>query len=693
MPPQKVHQSLGNYTIKRLKQLANHCTISIPKNATKTQLLKLLNTSRLCTILSTQNVDDQHVRNIVTAKPQPLIQSSIVHKPEVLTLYFAQYKIVKKLTGGLSGDIVYKVKCRTTNQFSLIKLLQKATSVFKECKMQVLNKSISPIIYECFVTAPMLFKGIILNGVIRMEYLDGYKTIHELKHVTPRHKRDICKIVQQMHNNGVIHTDLHAKNIMTNGTTYKIIDYGHAIFVGQSFTKWLYGSTGTNYEKTCLQYNAIQQHNAISYKSLSVKKPTVLVLDVGTFCDFALMDTARKELAKTYNVINISNNHKCNFCNIHFRIAFPHIGNIVKQGGTKLGIFQSQTKAQQVGTILKNVSLVGKFHRVTGYVRTLINTILDMYSIKHIVSHIAQLYSLFHSNYRFDIPTTCLHFTPGYLPNSKYMNVFANPTLVFNPRTTSRRTKKQWYIMNLISSVKQPAKHIHHVLYYDEPLLKREHFRHKLQITRLGSMLPMLGNPELPPKVQRFLTKHKTKRKLFMTFGSFVQPFEQHGFLKLLLHILDQLPDVCVIFLGKSKQVVASNRVLSFDGYLSYLRIVPRCDVVMFTGSICLQNIAWKYATPMIFIPHLNEQYFWAKNYERLTNIPYIDKRQKQPIIMSQLHDMIHQRRLSHRIQLYKPHTRQLTSSMASWQKTHHTIPRQFKKQKKSCTPSKSCFV
>jgi hypothetical protein len=32
-------------------------------------------------------------------------------------------------------------------------------------------------------------------------------------------------------------------------------------------------------------------------------------------------------------------------------------------------------------------------------------------------------------------------------------------------------------------------------------------------------------------------------------------------------------------------------------------------------------------ATPMLFMPLLNEQFFWAKNYQKRTGIPFIDHR------------------------------------------------------------------
>jgi hypothetical protein len=46
---------------------------------------------------------------------------------------------------------------------------------------------------------------------------------------------------------------------------------------------------------------------------------------------------------------------------------------------------------------------------------------------------------------------------------------------------------------------------------------------------------------------------------------------------------------------------------------------------VIFTGSMCLQLECIKTGTPMLFVPYLTEQYFWAKNYKATHNREYLD--------------------------------------------------------------------
>jgi hypothetical protein len=62
-------------------------------------------------------------------------------------------------------------------------------------------------------------------------------------------------------------------------------------------------------------------------------------------------------------------------------------------------------------------------------------------------------------------------------------------------------------------------------------------------------------------------------------------------------------------------------------GFVSYDDIIPSTSLVLFTGSLCLQLTCLKNAVSMLFVPHLTEQFFWAKNYQHFTGIPYIDAR------------------------------------------------------------------
>lgn len=81
--------------------------------------------------------------------------------------------------------------------------------------------------------------------------------------------------------------------------------------------------------------------------------------------------------------------------------------------------------------------------------------------------------------------------------------------------------------------------------------------------------------------------------------------------------------------LASSKMVALSKSHKSFlyilQDHLPHEWIVPRCAVVMTTGSVCLANICMFCRVPIIIIPVLNEQFFWAKNYEHFTDVHPLD--------------------------------------------------------------------
>lgn len=81
--------------------------------------------------------------------------------------------------------------------------------------------------------------------------------------------------------------------------------------------------------------------------------------------------------------------------------------------------------------------------------------------------------------------------------------------------------------------------------------------------------------------------------------------------------------------LASSKLVALSKTHGSFlyilQDHLPHEWLVPRCAAVMTTGSVCLANICMFCRVPLIIIPVLNEQFFWAKNYEHFTDVHPLD--------------------------------------------------------------------
>lgn len=90
---------------------------------------------------------------------------------------------------------------------------------------------------------------------------------------------------------------------------------------------------------------------------------------------------------------------------------------------------------------------------------------------------------------------------------------------------------------------------------------------------------------------------------------------------------------VIVVHLPNDSNVTFRNteHVQSVSGFVSYHALVKLCSLVVFTGSLCLQNTCLVHGTPMLFVPLLTEQFFWAKNYQAMTGRPFLDHRNTDP--------------------------------------------------------------
>lgn len=79
---------------------------------------------------------------------------------------------------------------------------------------------------------------------------------------------------------------------------------------------------------------------------------------------------------------------------------------------------------------------------------------------------------------------------------------------------------------------------------------------------------------------------------------------------------------------GRNKKMDAEREGDDFtvhQGHVPYDAIVPLLSLVVFAGSTCLHLTCLRNGVPMLFVPLTTEQYFWGKNYEHFTGVPYVD--------------------------------------------------------------------
>jgi len=176
----------------------------------------------------------------------------------------------------------------------------------------------------------------------------------------------------------------------------------------------------------------------------------------------------------------------------------------------------------------------------------------------------------------------------------------------------------------------------------------------------LGSCFIVRNQDEIHDQtVSSFLDLRGT-RFIFLTLGSFEPPY-----FRLLVYTLFNLvtgsPGTYTVLVHDQKDSLktrgdtAPNVLSAFSnhphflvvtGFLPYYRVVVRADVIITSGSYCIANTCMSEGKPLIYCPILNEQFFWAKNYQHQTGVPYLDirsyrRRKDRELLAVQLSDAL----------------------------------------------------
>lgn len=162
---------------------------------------------------------------------------------------------------------------------------------------------------------------------------------------------------------------------------------------------------------------------------------------------------------------------------------------------------------------------------------------------------------------------------------------------------------------------------INHVICWDLNILKPITPTIKeMHISKIGGIIDWTGKTEKLPDVINCLSKNK--KFIFVSFGSYMKSTLVQSNIK---NLLDQLENYCMK--NEDTHIILHNGeynskyTTSYNGYISYHEIVKKSILVIFTGSICLQNICLYHKKAMLYCPILTEQYLWAKNYKYFTKI------------------------------------------------------------------------
>jgi TP53 regulating kinase and related kinases len=98
-----------------------------------------------------------------------------------------------------------------------------ASRTREEAKLMTLSRSVG-------VSVPLIYDVDLRNGIITMEYLDGYRVKETLNQVDESERKRICRMIGEsiarLHNHDIIHGDITTSNMILLYDRLFFIDFG-----------------------------------------------------------------------------------------------------------------------------------------------------------------------------------------------------------------------------------------------------------------------------------------------------------------------------------------------------------------------------------------------------------------------------------------------------------------------------------
>ena len=146
-------------------------------------------------------------------------------------------------------------------------------------------------------------------------------------------------------------------------------------------------------------------------------------------------------------------------------------------------------------------------------------------------------------------------------------------------------------------------------------------------------------------------TNLRNRRIILVALGSYVESPTLSTMMPPLIEALEKYAmqeNLVIIFHNGGKYVPKhSETCVVVNEWITYGAILPFCVLVVFTGSICLQNQCLLFRVPMMYVPVIAEQFFWATNYREMTGVPYYNNRTKHETFDHIFGRAIHSRRVA----------------------------------------------
>ena len=380
------------------------------------------------------------------------------------------------------------------------------------------------------------------------------------------------------------------------------------------------------------------------------KKPTILTMDLGTYCDNKLAEIAFSEIVKHYNVVYITDNKHQLDPRVYTKVGFDTPAFFTNDPD----IAAADPKRSLAGWMIRQPTQPAEMLLWSIRMRKLIAATIEEHNPVGVLIMYPALILTFLIDDAIKLPVYVVYVAPGVVNYSVPWVFDSNINKPDTPLYVESKSNKNSGLVNLTRAARiaewfPSAKSAfaryasyHHICCWDPKALPKPRvYREKsMHVIYSKALLPEeVTKPPPMPRANATLRKclrTYTGGIVFLSFGSYGKSAILREPLELLLSLLDQFCEahrrekIGVIFHNGNavKKFVSANKLQHIsivNGFIPYEALVPKCKLVIFTGSVCLQNICLYHATPMMFFPLLTEQFYWAKNYTYHTGIPYID--------------------------------------------------------------------
>lgn len=381
----------------------------------------------------------------------------------------------------------------------------------------------------------------------------------------------------------------------------------------------------------------------------------ILYCDFGTYCDFSISKQVITRLLEKKNqvcYITSINNHLLKeednpLLQIYTYPSLP-ILDIVEFAQSKTIFSNLINPLTTVSTISRLSDQMKTFHIIVDIIKQKIkniDAIVLTYPLLYVLKEIKQFVPE-------HVPIVLFYVAPAY-PNLYLPWIFDN--LLKDPEFAlyHHKNKKEniyshsrynWIISLSSNWTKLFNFYNNDYLYHKKNLMERVHNLYIISAWNKDLIPPMLSpisvvkshwfhingifensSDPLPLVVQNFLKNPGFV--VYITLGS-MKLENMNSFVKVCYKAIQQQKIQMKLLIQDTKKQLhlkPKKDRLVFHGYIPYSSILSKTYLLITTGSYCIQHLALSFNVPMLFVPILTEQYFWAKNYQYHTNTPYIE--------------------------------------------------------------------